>query len=357
MPQTNEQHLKVFRSIVGSDYDRLVPSTTRANITDIGNAMVENKELKEKFFNEYLIKITSQLVRSLSFKNKFAFLKSLRYVGTIEESFVESQNGEDFEDGDENPFTQKKGVVKVIYHSVDRKLRYQITVTDDQLLGAFLTENGIDSLINECVNALLTKVETTEFTMVKELFNGLANREADVGGVTSDPIMIKVDGATITEQANDLLYKMLKYSKVIQYPSTAYNVVNVEQATSLINQLFVVQMDYMLAISYTKMANAFNMSELKVQAQVIETDNFNANEKKVVAVLTDRTGFRIGDQLKKTTSIYNPKKLYTNLYHHTWSAYSFSLFTNMIFFYVEDDLSDETPSSVDLTDSIETPTE
>ena len=313
----------------GSSYIDNIPKLTRENIEQVGNAIIDYEPAKEAFYNSFLVKITLQLFEGFTASNRFKFLKGPMTKGDIEDAYVDYIKSENFDGEDENPFPIKKADVKVLYHKVDRRLRYDTTVTDEQLMGAFTNEYGLNNLISRVIASLYSSNDYDEYTMFKQLLVDNFDKGYHV----------PISGEDAGELSNNLLYEMKRLSQDLTFVSDKYNSLNVKNSTSFDNQIIVLHKDYSLDIDMGVLANTFNVDKMKLDSQVIIVDNFNdtiptggEDETNIVACIFDKRGVRFWDQMRRMTTQYNPKALYTNYFLHVWNGLSYAYFHNLVYF-------------------------
>ncbi len=346
--QTNYDILGAFTTLSeGTDYNNHIPELTRNNIIDVGNAILDYQPAKEAFYNSFLTKITRQLFEGINGNNIFKFLKGPMTEGDIEDSYVDYIEPESFDGGETNPFKQNKPDVKVLYHKVDRQLKYKTTVSDTQLRKAFLSDTGLSTLINKVVDSLTQSAEHDEYVMFKQLlveslFMG-RNNGGDVGSHTV------LSGTSKSELVERFLYELKKHSMNMTFNTRDYNPMGVMNRTSYDNQIIVIHKDYALDIDMGVLANTLNVDKMKLDGKVVIVDNFNDSTpynytgnppivgpdvvipdfRSIVGCIFDRRGVRFWDSLRTMETLRNPDALYTNYWLHIWQGLSYAYFHNM----------------------------
>lgn len=337
----------------GTDYINHIPELTRENITEVGNAILDYQPAKEAFYNSFLTKITRQLFENINANNVFKFLKGPMTEGDIEDSYVDYIKGENFDGGETNPFTHNKPDIKVLYHKIDRQLKYKVTVSDAQLRKAFLSDTGLSTLINKIVDTLTQSAEHDEYVMFKQLLlESLVYKDEEGDLKTSKHTVLS--GTSKSELVERFLYEVKKHSMNMTFNNREYNNMGVLNKTSYDDQIIVIHKDYALDIDMGVLANTLNVDKMKLDGKVIIVDNFNDNDmakwglqvddvvdgKKIVGCIFDRRGVRFWDSLRTMETLRNPDALYTNYWLHIWQGLSYAYFHNM-FFIIEPDELDE----------------
>lgn len=345
----------------GTDYINHIPELTRENIAEVGNAILDYQPAKEAFYNSFLTKITRQLFEGINGNNIFKFLKGPMTEGDIEDSYVDYIKGENFDGGTTNPFTQNKPDVEVLYHKVDRQLKYKTTVSDKQLRKAFLSDSGLSTLINKVVDSLTQSAEHDEYVMFKQLLvdSFLYEYDKDEDSYDTTSKYTILSGTSKSELVENYLYELKKHSMNMTFNTREYNGMGVLNKSSYDNQIIVMHKDYALDIDMGVLANTFNVDKMKLDGKVIVVDDFNnstltnedtigdiVGDGKIVGCIFDRRGVRFWDSLRTMETLRNPDALYTNYWLHIWQGLSYAYFHNM-FFIIEPAELDE-PDELDV---------
>ena len=317
--------LNQIRTAAGTEYTTRVPLATRNNITAVGNAIVDYEPTKNMFLDTLVNKIALTIVNDKMAKNKLAFLKKgvMPLGDTIEDIFVEGASSEDFNGGVTNPFEVKKPTIHVEYHKIDRKLTYRVTVSDDQLRGAFKSEETLGNFINAVVNSIYSGLNYDEYTMTKELIGSY-----DVSSVSG----ATVDVTAITDEATakGFLLDVKKAISDISYMNTI-NKAGVPTYTESSDVVLLINKDVKNALDMT-LAGVYNLGKVDIDAQVVEVDNFGTSGADVYAILVDRNSVMIKEQLRTVESQRNARSLYTNYFLHYFALYSIRTTGNVIVF-------------------------
>lgn len=361
--QTNYDILGAFIGASdGTDYINHIPELTRDNIAEVGNAILSYQPAKEAFYNSFLTKITRQLFDGINGNNIFKFLKGPMTEGDIEDSYIDYIKGEAFDGGTTNPFTQNKPDIKVLYHKIDRQLKYKTTVSDAQLRKAFLSDTGLSTLINKVVDTLTQSAEHDEYVMFKQLLVDMAlKNENHSGGYGALAKHEFLSGTSKGELVEQFLYKIKKHSMNMTFNTREYNIMGVLNKSSYDDQIIVIHKDYALDIDMGVLANTLNVDKMKLDGKVIIVDDFNnstyygdneegytytfadeiGNVGKIVGCIFDRRGVRFWDSLRTMETLRNPDALYTNYWLHIWQGLSYAYFHNMFYIVEPEELEAE----------------
>lgn len=331
----------------GTDYINHIPELTRENIREVGNAILDYQPAKEAFYNSFLTKITRQLFEGINANNVFKFLKGPMTEGDIEDAYIDYIAPQNFDGGETNPFTHNKPDLWVLYHRIDRQLKYKVTVSDAQLRKAFLSDTGLSTLINKIVDTLTQSAEHDEYVMFKQLLVESFAFKDEVEDRFRIAKHVVVNGESKSEIVERFLYEMKKHSMNMTFNTRDYNTLGVLNKTSYDDQIIVIHKDYALDIDMGVLANTFNVDKMKLDGKVIIVDDFNdsyldkigedissltqSQASKIVGCIFDRRGVRFWDSLRTMETLRNPDALYTNYWLHIWQGLSYAYFHNMFY--------------------------
>ena len=217
---------------------------------------------------------------------------------------------------------------------------------------AFMSWDGVTSLISSIVESMYTAANYDEFITMKYL---LCRR------ILSGAMYWAMQPGTALEPK-----KMIKSSRKISdnltFLSPNYNLAGVYNSTEKNNQYILIPSSYMAEFDVEVLAAAFNMNKVDFMGHVVLVDSFadldiaRLNElfkddptykmfdeydiqalNLVAAVLVDKDYFMIFDNLQNFTENYNGQGLYWNYYYHVWKTFSTSPYANAILFTVGGD--------------------
>lgn len=316
--------LNNIRDNASAEYAARIPLATRDNITAIGNALDAFPVLMNEFTTTLIGKIGLTVFANKTFKNKLSKFKKgdLPYGTTVEEIFVEMASGIKYDETGANPLGRRKpDNIKVMYHTENRKDKYEVTVSEDQVKGAFRNESGVANLLAKLIESMYTGSEYDEYVIMKEL---LAQYEDDYFVYEVNPLIDNASG-------KEFIKTMKKAVLDTSFLSTAYNKAGVHTKTDANDLVLFVNKDVMAELSVEVLASAFNIGELKIDPSIVVLDNFGSMTD-TYALLVDKDFFMMWDTLRKVKSIENPDGLFTNYFLHIWQLLSLSKFKNAIRF-------------------------
>lgn len=321
--------LNTIRANASANYQERVPEATRDNIREVGNPIVTYKAIANEFLEELVNRIARVLVTSKSYQNPLKPFKKgiMEYGESVEEIFVEIAKAQAFDPNTAQTDVFKRVIpnVKAVFHTMNTQDFYKVTISNEQLRQAFLTEEGVTDLIAKIVDSLYTGAEYDEFLIMKQtIADAISNGEM---------YPIKVDSAT-AENAKAIVSAIKGASNKIEFMSNSYNPMGVVTHTPKNSQVLIIDAAFDAVIDVNVLAAAFNMDKAEFMGRRVLIDDF-AELTGIVACLVDEDFFMVFDNFIGFTENYNGQGLYWNYFYHNWKTYSRSPFANAIVFTTE----------------------
>lgn len=341
--------INVIRENASYDYQQNVPKVTKVtDIPKVGEVIYGTPAFSNQFINALVNRIALVVVQSSVFNNPYAQLKKgyLEYGETVEEIFVNIANVVDYsaEKAEQRELKRSLPDVKSAFHVMNWRVMYPVTIQDEDLRLAFLSEDGVQNLIAKIVDSIYTAAEYDEFL----LFKYLIIKEVSKGRVT--PQVVTGD---ISEDA----INFRGISNILNFMGSGYNEFGVKTNTPKSRQVIFMDSMYNAKFDVEVLASAFNMDKAEFMGNLYLIDNFtkfdnerfevirknsdgieevSAEEleamKNVIAVIMDEKWFQVYDNNNKFTEKYVASGLYWNYFYHTWKTFSHSPFSNAVAF-------------------------
>lgn len=346
--------LNVIRQNLSAQYQDSVPAVATAHdIPKVGEILYGHPALANEFLNALINRIAALVVESATFNNPYRILKKgvLEYGETIEQVFVDIVKALRF-DEEKAPAREFKRTipnVHAIFHVINWKVLYPVTIEKDQLSRAFLSEQGVLDMIARIVEQIYTAAEYDEFLLVKYMIIKAVNR----GGFKP----IGIDVSTPATADNNAAIAFRGYSNLMEFMSSDYNEAGVLTATPRDRQVIIMPSLYNAQFDVNVLAAAFHLdratflSRLLLIDDLTKFDNDRFSEiaaesdgmesvteaelevmDDVKALLIDENWFQIYDNLNEFTEKYVASGLYWNYFYHQWKTISYSPFANGIVF-------------------------
>lgn len=343
--------LNVIRQNASYDYQQNVPEVTKTtDIPKVGEVIYGTSAFANQFINALVNRIAIVRMQSATFNNPYAILKKgyLEFGESVEDIFVSIAKAVDFdvEKAPKREFKRTLPDVRSVFHTMNWRVLYQVTIQDEDLRQAFLSIDGVQNLIAKIVDAVYTAAEYDEFLLFKYLLIK----------AISHGKMFPIS----TEQDNYLTDAAVKFrgtSNILPFMSSNYNEAGVKTNTPKDRQVIFMDATFNAEFDVSVLASAFNMEKADFMGRLflidswsefdnerfdvirensdgieeITTDELNLM-KDVKAVLLDENWFQVYDNNNKFTENYVASGLYWNYFYHTWKTVSYSPFANAVVF-------------------------
>lgn len=347
--------LNAIRNSASINYRDYVPIATADadSIREIGATIMDYPALQNEFLNALVNRIGRVILTSKSYQNPWAMFKKgfLEFGETIEEVFTNLAKPFQFDPAvaENEIFKREIPDVRSAFHVLNYQKFYKATVSQEQLRMAFMSWDGVTSLISSIVESMYTAANYDEFITMKYL---LSKRMLSGEMYWANP-----GSSTDVNSAKSLIKDIRTYSNLLTFLSADYNLAGVYNSTNKDDQYIIIPSALMAEIDVDVLAAAFNMDKVSFMGHVVLVDGFskmdiarlnelfkddptytelNANDltnlDKVAAVLVDRDFFMIFDNLQNFTENYNGQGLYWNYFYHVWKTFSTSPYANAILF-------------------------
>lgn len=343
--------LNVIRENAGYEYQNTVPKVTKAtDIPAVGQIIYGDPAIANKFINALVNRIAMVRVQSATFNNPYSVLKKgyIEFGETIEEIFVGIAKVVEYtpEKGAEREFKRTLPDVRSVFHIMNWRTMYPVTIQDEDLKQAFLSIDGVTDLIAKIVDQVYTGAEYDEFLLFKYLLiKGISHgkmKPLSVGDGTNPKDSAKAFRGT---------------SNLLTFMKDSYNEQGVVTSTPKNRQVIFMDAKFNAEFDVDVLASAFNMDKADFMGRLFLIDDFTTFDNKrfeeirknstgieevtpeelalladVKAVLLDEEWFQVYDNNNRFTEKYVASGLYWNYFYHTWKTVSYSPFANAVVF-------------------------
>lgn len=337
--------LNLARTLASAEYNSRIPVATQDNVADISQIITDYPTAKNEFINVLTNQIGRNIYLNQVYKNPFAFMNcgELPFGKSIEMVFVDLIKSKNFnenfgeEDSKVGSLLSKEDMsdkVKVAYFSENYRHKYKITVSDEQLKGAFRDANGLQNLINMI---LITPINSKEFDQYLLCKQALCNAEVQSETISGYAEMDEV------KQAKTLTKKVRTYVEKFKFMSDNFNAGGVHTFTRPEDIVVFVTPETKALLDVELLASSFNMDKAKLIARIVTIDSFTklnattSGEKgdveedaKCLAVVADKKLIQNYGTLNTSESIRNPEGLETNSFYHDWGLIAVCPYVNAI---------------------------
>lgn len=343
--------LNVIRENAGYEYQNTVPKVTKAtDIPAVGQIIYGEPAIANKFINALVNRIAMVRVQSATFNNPYSVLKKgyIEFGETIEEIFVGIAKVVEYtpEKGEEREFKRTLPDVRSVFHIMNWRTMYPVTIQDEDLKQAFLSLDGVTDLIAKIVDQVYTGAEYDEFLLFKYLLIKAIShgkmKPVSVGDGTNPKDSAKAFRGT---------------SNLLTFMKDSYNEQGVVTSTPKGRQVIFMDAKFNAEFDVDVLASAFNMDKADFMGRLFLIDDFTTFDNKrfdeirknstgieevtaeelalladVNAVLLDEDWFQVYDNNNRFTEKYVASGLYWNYFYHTWKTVSYSPFSNAVVF-------------------------
>lgn len=346
--------LNVIRQNASYEYQSQVPVITKAtDIPKVGAVIYGTPALANQFLNALINRIAMVRVQSATFNNPYRDLKKgyIEYGETIEDIFVSIAKVVVYtpEKGEEREFKRTLPDVRSLFHVINWRVMYPVTIQDEDLKQAFLSIEGVHDLIAKIVDSVYTAAEYDEFLLFKYLL---------IKNITKGKLKpISIGNGTDLKKA---AVSFRGTSNLLPFMSDQYNAANVYTTTPRNNQHIFMDATFNAQFDVDVLASAFNMDKANFMGRLHLIDYFNTFDNKrfetirenstgleevtaeelalmtnVKAVLVDENFFQVYDNKDQFTEKYVASGLYWNYFYHVWKTVSTSDFSNAVVFVLD----------------------
>ena len=326
--------LNNIRANASTEYAERIPQATRDNIAAIGNALQNYEVLYNEFCEALINKIGKTLIESKLFKNKLARFKSGAILSQqdVEEIFVDmAKAGYEYDPNGTNALARTEDDnVKVVYHRMNRRSTYDITLGDLDFLRVFKSEATLDNYIAQKLNSVYSRIAHDEWLIMKNLLATYQNKEKTGSGYFDYEV------PTITEEdapqtAKKFVKTLRKAVTDVGFASTKYNTAGVTTWTDPTDLVLLIHKDVIAEVDVEVLAKAFNMGKTDIQTAIVVMDDFGTLTD-TYGLLVDKDFLKVFDTLSRMEPQRNAKGLFTIYYHHVQQILSCSPFKTAVRF-------------------------
>lgn len=343
--------LNAIRYGIGGDYYAGVPvaQDTTASIRAVGEAILAYQARQNAFVDALVNRITFEVIKAKQYENPWAMFKRgyLEYGETVEEIFVNLCKVRGFkpQESPSRVFQRNIPSVSSAFHSMNVQSVYPVTISEEQLRQAFLSLNGVTTLIAGIVTSMYTAMNYDEFNLMKYLIARLA---------LDGKIHVQTIDAPSASTSAGIVTKIKTLANNFEFLSDEYNIAGVKNFVPKADQYVLEQTDLNAIIDVSVLATSFNMEKAEFMGHVVTFDSFGnidtdrlamilendtsfvpftATElgylSKIRAIVCAKDFFMIYDNLQKMTENYNGDGLAWNYFLHKWQTLSASPFENI----------------------------
>lgn len=330
-PSTNAQIMNALRAGASPDYQSRIPNVTKANIQQSIETLLTVPILRNEFIDALVNKIGLTIFKSKIWRNPLQGFKidPLTWGAVIEEVQVGLLEAKvydpDREYMEKEIFGRELPPVEVAYHKINRQNYYKISIREEMLRRAFLSDMGLSQMVTNLMNSLYNSAHVDEFELTCSLFA----EYADKGG------FFKVNTPAVTDatSAKTLLKSIRANAANLEFYSTHYNAAGLPTFAESEDLVLFLTPEAKAELDVEAFAAAFNIPYTDLPARIVTIPKSKFRINGVQAILTTKDFFVIADVLMENRQIQNPASLDINYFFHIHQILSLSLFVPAIMFW------------------------
>lgn len=330
-PSTNATLLNALREEMSPAYQSRIPNVTKASINKSIETLLEVPALRNEFIDTLVNKIGLTIFKSKIWKNPLQGFKidPLTWGAVIEEvqvGLLEAKTYDpDREYMEKEIFGRELPPVQVAYHKINRQNYYKISIREEMLRRAFLSDYGLSTMVTNLMNSLYNSANVDEFELTCSLIPVYANK----GGF----FKVNVPAVNSEASAKTLLKKIRAMSGNLAFFSTHYNAAKMPAFANEEDLVLLISPEAKAELDVEAFAAAFNIPYTDIPARIITIPQDRFGIDGVQAILTTKDFWIIADTLMENREINNPASLDKNYFFHIHQVLSLSLFVPAIMFW------------------------
>lgn len=326
--------MNLIRAEASETYKERVPVATQENIKDVGNPILNFQATFNEFVSSLVNRIAFTVISSRMYRNKLAIFNR-GYISTgetIEEIFIDLIKAEPFylvdpegKTAAQDEFEQRLANVHAVFHRMNRRDKYPLTVSYDSLRTAFISWDSLDEFVRRMIETLYSSDNFDQYLLTKNIFNEAGNR----GALHEIDIPEMEDKATLEQITKDIIESVM----LVGFMSDKYNFMGVKTFSNPEDLVLFVLPKFVASLNVDVLATAFHDDRISFEARQIVVDDFGGLEKAgVKAILVDKDWLMIYDDLYRLDEANVSSRLYKNFFLHHWQTFSYSPFKTAIAF-------------------------
>lgn len=331
--------LNTIREEASDQYQAQVPSATRTNLAEVGNAITAY----DPTYNEFtglLAKIAKTVSIKRFYNNPLSVFKKehLETANMIEEYFMRKIKSAVQDPTGANALVANKPTFSITYHKENRNETYHTTTSFKQIRNAFQSRSGVEALMNEIVSNMLSDAQIDEFMILNELIKRATDGAQEV--TVGDPMASDTN-------AKALIKAIRVASNAFTRPNSMWHNATKVVANETVrdtdivtftpkeNQVLFIRNDVEAEVDVEVLAMAFNRGDANFPVnRIVVLDDLGDDD--TVAVLADEDILIIHDTFNEMLTQLNAKGAFTNYFLHIDQLLAVSPYAQIAVFKIDD---------------------
>lgn len=318
-----------------NDFQQRVPDPTIAGIDATSKFLFDpmNRRYLNEFIDSFVNRIGTQIVHNKQWENPLAVFKgaSMRFGSSIQEAAPKWLKAHSYNMDATICDLIDRPEFAVWYHTLNRQDRYDTEVQIDDLENAFLTENGLNQVIDSILTAPRNSANYDEYLC---MVNQIAYYEKNWGFFKHHLSALPTDEAT----GKEFLRAVRSYAYKLPNPTSLYSPVSSQHGIPVFakpNELVLfITADAMAAIDVETLAGVFQLDKADIAYRTIILPELPVPN--ACALLTTDQFFVVRDKVNAMDSFYDGASRMQKYFLHCWQVVSVSPFVPAILFTTDD---------------------
>lgn len=318
-----------------NDYQQRISDPTQSGIT----ATIEDlfAPMNKMFYNQFQDYLVNRIAKTVAhgkvFNNPLAVFKKekIDYGSSIQNVAFKWLEAHAYVDDDESLLKMARPEGVAWYVSQNRRDRYDLSITRQELYAATNAEYGLNNLINKMLEL---PTNSDNYDEMQIMINLLAIYETHWGFFKR-----KLSAApTDEETGKEFLTQVMADSGMMKFPSTTFNAEelggNIPTFVTDDEMVLIVTPQTNASIKVNTYSGLFNMDEAKAQARIVQVPFIPIPN--AVAILTTRDIFDCHDTVFETDTFWNPQTLTNQYFLHHWGIYGVNPWVPAVLYTTDD---------------------
>lgn len=328
--------LNSIRMSASQNYQSVVPLASSNNISAVGAGIIKFSTTTNEFINLLVERIAVTYLNSSKLQNDFKIFRSgsISNGRHIMDIFVDKLEATEFDlyGGEDDAFTVEKPDIKVVFHTRNRRDKYSVTISKQDLETAFTSSLELDNFIVSVLEQLYSSNEGDEYDYSMSLFDNYNEKDL----FTKIPIKDFNSSGISREERKSRLEDLVESVRAtvtrmgLGRGTRAYNALSVRRRSRAEDLFLFISPELESAIDVNVLASAFHMDKASFLSHVMVVNDFA--DTKMKAVLADRNWFRIYINERYMATNSNGSNMTWKYFYHCWDTYSVSQLENAVSF-------------------------
>lgn len=329
------------RAYASNSYKQAVPLLTQANLTQVGDAILNFTPIYNEFINVFFNKVTLEIIDTRSYQNPFRSITKggSPLGGVIQNTHVNPAKPMPYDVNATSRLLQNyRPDVAVEYYNINRKDLFAVTRARQELELAFTSFENLDRFFSEIIDSLYNGNEIREFELYKSLLASAYLEDV----IRKVPIKTPTDKDT----AVTFLAALQEYSLAFSFPSANYNNFQARAAakgysvaprvtwTPQDRQVIIMDSKLQPIIGLYVQSSAFQEQYTRLAGRILYVDNFAVTG--LLAIIADDAWLQVRDSKREFRDFENGATLTLNSFFHVWQYYNVCTWANAMALYDPD---------------------